>query len=270
MHLVYLNDLTARTSKSKACRHQSQNSSRGRICPYPTIGDMAVNCFLGEMDQIATCLKFPLNLHDHHISGVVVLLLLLLPLNCDEGDDVCMDLVMNGLQFFGVLLLDLLLRDIFRVFLIGEGKRILASKSSFPTAARGALGVIVARVTLVAFGGAKRANRATVAAVTALGGWGGSNPLIFSTSWRTCICSVLFFDSSSEDPFAIIAAGIVTLMSGKCGSHTPKKNWLPLQHVNQHDTPFSLLTFSASKHKKRGAQSGLWWAKRIKCTVTPL
>jgi hypothetical protein len=31
---------------------------------------------------------------------------------------------------------------------------------------------------------------------------GGSNPLIFSTSRRTCICSVLFFDSSSEYPFA--------------------------------------------------------------------
>jgi hypothetical protein len=48
--------------------------------------------------------------------------------------------------------------------------------------ARGALGVIIARVTLVAFGGSKRVNRAVAAAVTASGGWGGSNPLIFSTS----------------------------------------------------------------------------------------
>jgi hypothetical protein len=80
--------------------------------------------------------------------------------------------------------------------------------------ARGALGVIVARVTLVAFGGAKRVNRVITATATAYGGRGGSNPLIFSTSRRTCICSVLFFDSLSEYPFAIIAAGIFILMSG--------------------------------------------------------
>ncbi len=61
--------------------------------------------------------------------------------------------------------------------------------------ARGASKVIVARVTLVAFGGAKRVNRAVMAAATASGGQGGTNPLIFFTSWQTCICSILFFDS---------------------------------------------------------------------------
>jgi hypothetical protein len=30
------------------------------------------------------------------------------------------------------------------------------------------------------------------------------------------------------------------------------------------------MTFSATKHKKRGAKSGLGWAKRIKCTMAPL
>ncbi len=79
--------------------------------------------------------------------------------------------------------------------------------------ARGASGVIVARVTLVVFGGAKRVNRAVAAMATALGGRGGSNPLIFSTYQWTCICSVLYFDSSLEYPFAIIAAGIFILMS---------------------------------------------------------
>jgi hypothetical protein len=39
--------------------------------------------------------------------------------------------------------------------------------------ARGASGVIVARVTLVAFGGAERVNRAIVAAATTSGGGGG-------------------------------------------------------------------------------------------------
>jgi hypothetical protein len=42
------------------------------------------------------------------------------------------------------------------------------------------------------------------------------------------------------------------------------------QHYDQHDTPFFMLTFSASKHKKRGAQSGLWWAKTIKRTMMPV
>ncbi len=39
--------------------------------------------------------------------------------------------------------------------------------------ARGASGVIIARVTLVAFGGAERINRAVAAAATASGGRGG-------------------------------------------------------------------------------------------------
>ena len=64
------------------------------------------------------------------------------------------------------------------VFLNGEGKMISASESSFPTAARGALGVIAMKVTLVTFRGAERVNRASAATATALGG-GGSNPLIF-------------------------------------------------------------------------------------------
>ncbi len=89
---------------------------------------------------------------------------------------------------------------------------------------RGALGVILVRVTLVAFGGGKRVNRAVMAAATALRGWGGSNPLIFSTSWQTCICSILFFDSLLEYPFAIIAAGIFTLMSGLMWLSHTKKN----------------------------------------------
>ncbi len=59
--------------------------------------------------------------------------------------------------------------------------------------ARGALGVIIARVTLVAFGGVKRVNRAIAAAATAPGGRGGSNPLILSTSRQTCICSLVFW-----------------------------------------------------------------------------
>jgi hypothetical protein len=80
--------------------------------------------------------------------------------------------------------------------------------------ARGALGVIIVRVTLVMFGGGERVKRAVAAVATAYGGRGGSNPLIFSTSRRTCICSVLFFDSSTEYPFAIISAGIFILMSG--------------------------------------------------------
>jgi hypothetical protein len=90
--------------------------------------------------------------------------------------------------------------------------------------ARGASGVIVARVTLIAFGGAKRVNRAIAAAATAYGGRGGSNSLIFSTSRRTCICSVLFFDSSLEYPFAFIAAGIFILMSGLMWLLHIKKN----------------------------------------------
>jgi hypothetical protein len=90
--------------------------------------------------------------------------------------------------------------------------------------ARGALGIIVARVTLVAFGGGERVNRAVAATATALEGRGGSNPLIFSTSRWTCICSVLFFDSSSEYPFAIITAGIFILMSGLMWLSHIKKN----------------------------------------------
>jgi hypothetical protein len=90
--------------------------------------------------------------------------------------------------------------------------------------ARGALGVIIARVTLVAFRGAKRVNRAVAATATASGGRGGSNPLIFSTSRQTYICSILFFDSSSEYPFAIIAAGIFILMSGLMWLLHIKKN----------------------------------------------
>ncbi len=89
---------------------------------------------------------------------------------------------------------------------------------------RGASGVIVARVALVMFGGAERVNRAVAAAATAYGGWGGSNTLIFSTSRRTCICRVLFFDFSSEYPFAIIAAGIFILMSGLMWLSHIKKN----------------------------------------------
>ncbi len=83
--------------------------------------------------------------------------------------------------------------------------------------ARGASGVIVVRVTLIVFRGAKRVNRAITATATAYVGRGGSNPLIFSTTRQTCICSVLFFDSLSEYPFAIIAAGIFILMSGSKG-----------------------------------------------------
>jgi hypothetical protein len=90
--------------------------------------------------------------------------------------------------------------------------------------AREASGVIVARVTLVAFGGGKRVNRAITAAATASGGLGGSNPLIFSTSRWTCICSVLFFDSLLEYPFVFIAAGIFILMSGLMWLLHIKKN----------------------------------------------
>ncbi len=90
--------------------------------------------------------------------------------------------------------------------------------------ARGALGVIVARVILLAFGGAERVIRAVTAAATAYGGQGGSNPQIFSTSQRTCICSVLFFDYLSEYPFAIIPAGIFILMSGLIWLLHIKKN----------------------------------------------
>jgi hypothetical protein len=50
------------------------------------------------------------------------------------------------------------------------------------------------------------------------------------------ICSILFFDSFSEYFFAIIAAGIVTLMSESMWlSHTKKNFWPPLQHNDQHD-----------------------------------
>jgi hypothetical protein len=90
-------------------------------------------------------------------------------------------------------------------------------------AARGASGVIIARVTLVAFRGAERVNRPVAAAATTLGRRGGSNPFFF-TSWWTYICSILFFDSLSEYPFAIIAAGIVTLMSGLMWLSHTKKN----------------------------------------------
>jgi hypothetical protein len=90
--------------------------------------------------------------------------------------------------------------------------------------ARGASGVIVARVTIIVFGGAKRVNMAIAATATSYEGRGGSNPLIFSTSQRTCICSVLFFDSSSEYPFAIIAAGIFIHMSGLMWNLHIKKN----------------------------------------------
>ncbi len=74
-----------------------------------TIGSMAVNCCLGEMDQIAMRLELPLNLRDHHIGSVPVLFLLLLPLNRDKGGGAWMGLVVNGEQFFVVLLFDLLL-----------------------------------------------------------------------------------------------------------------------------------------------------------------
>jgi hypothetical protein len=45
-----------------------------------------------------------------------------------------------------------------------------------------------------------------------------------STSRRTCICSILFFDSLSEYPFAIIAAGIFILVSGLMWLSHIKKN----------------------------------------------
>jgi hypothetical protein len=90
--------------------------------------------------------------------------------------------------------------------------------------ARGVSGMIVARVTLVIFGGVERVNRAVTAAATALGGWGRSNPLIFSTSRRTCICRILFFDSMSEYPFVMIAAGIFILVSGLMWLSHIKKN----------------------------------------------
>jgi hypothetical protein len=64
---------------------------------------MVVNCCLGEMSQIAMRLKFPLDLHNHHIGGAVVLLLLL-PHNRNKGGGVCVGLVVNGLQFFVILL----------------------------------------------------------------------------------------------------------------------------------------------------------------------
>ncbi len=72
---------------------------------------MGVDCRLGETDFKAAHHKFPLNLCDHHIGGAVVLLLLLplLPLNRDEGGGACVGLVVNGLLFFPVLVLDLLL-----------------------------------------------------------------------------------------------------------------------------------------------------------------
>ncbi len=79
-------------------------------------------------------------------------------------------------------------------------------------------------MTLIVLGGGKRVNRAVAAVATALVGRGGSNPLIFSISRQTCICSVLFFDSSSEYPFAIIAAGIFILMSGLMWLLHIKKN----------------------------------------------
>jgi hypothetical protein len=48
--------------------------------------------------------------------------------------------------------------------------------------------------------------------------------MIFSTSQWTRICSILFFDSLSEYPFAIIAAGIFTLISELMWLSHTKKN----------------------------------------------
>ncbi len=99
--LVYLHKQLDHKDKQVegVCRQQSQNSSRGRLNPYPTVGDMAVYCCLGEIDLKATHLKFLLNLHDNHIGGAAVLLLLLLALNHDKSGGTCVGLVMNGLQF---------------------------------------------------------------------------------------------------------------------------------------------------------------------------
>ena len=58
------------------------------------------------MDFKATRLKFPLNLRNHHIGDAAVLLLLLLPLNRDKGGGMCVGLVVNGLLFFCILVLD--------------------------------------------------------------------------------------------------------------------------------------------------------------------
>ncbi len=57
--------------------------------------------------------------------------------------------------------------------------RTPASKSPFPTVARGATGVIVVRVSLIAFGGGKRDNRAVTAMATSLGGQGDLIPYFF-------------------------------------------------------------------------------------------
>jgi hypothetical protein len=90
--------------------------------------------------------------------------------------------------------------------------------------ARGALGVIIARVTLAAFGGDQKSQQGRRDRGHCLWRAGVSNPLIFSTSRWTCICGVLFFDSLSEYPFAIIAAGIFILMSGLIWLSHIKKN----------------------------------------------
>jgi hypothetical protein len=58
------------------------------------------------MDLKATQLKFLLDLHNHHIGGIAVLLFLLLPLDCNESGGTWVGLVMNGLQFYGILILD--------------------------------------------------------------------------------------------------------------------------------------------------------------------
>jgi hypothetical protein len=117
------------------------------------------------------------------------------------------------------------------------------------TKARGASGVIIARVNLGAFGGGKRVNMAVTAAATASGGWGGSNPLIFFTSQWTCICSVLFFDPSLEYPFAIIAAGIFTLVPGLM--------WL--LHIKKNLAAFAAFLFVCFQAQEKGC--------KIRCMV---
>ncbi len=54
--------------------------------------------------------------------------------------------------------------------------------------------------------------------------------------------------------------GFLLSCQGWCGSCTSRRIWPPLQHF----------FLSASKHKKRGARSGVWWAERIKYTATPI
>jgi hypothetical protein len=137
---------------------------------------------------------------------------------------------------------------------------------------RGALGVIIARVTLLRLGGPKESTGLSWPPPRPREGGGGSNPLIFPPLGRPASavsCSLTPHWStllpSLQQGYLLSHVRINVALT-----HQEEFGRLCSTRINMINTPFSLMTFSASKHKQRGAQYGLWWAKRIKCTMGKL